>query len=804
MKHFLRNVCLLALCCDFHSGSASAQWVEQSFELQTGWNAVFLEVDPDPGEADALLAAEPFAAVWMRTPALLVKGPPDCTNPGPGEDFDSDGVRDDCDNCPTVPNPPSPSVQPDADQDGIGDACEDICTGPDDPDCTAPLPVVSGWQVWLPPTHPGHIATNLHLIRGGRVYLIEATRPTTWSVTGKPNGSITEWQRGYNLAGLHVSNAAPTFAAYFAASAGHSGANVYEILADGTPSPLANPASSPVSPGQGYWITSAADVDYDGPVAIDRGSLRGIDFGRTLVEHSIQLENLIGSPRDVTLTYSSSAPVPAGTPTNAGDVPLVWLDYGGGDHVDDVYQWYPLASDNWPLGAAPDQSARTTVRTAVKRAGLSGALVDAEDQGSQYQGVIEVADGHGFRRLLPLSTQVLPAAGGTANRGGVVAARPGLYLGYVTVNEVAWVSAGARAWDNDDPENPIFADTRHCFGGASDGESCSPDQMRCRGTPEIEQKNLICADNSYCQLYWCAGGFNDGQLCQISHGDADCLNGVDDGACVPSVPWSGTCQVVTDCPDGTCRPYCKNNDTVPCADSEDCPEGDWCSTVPSTESASLRPAPAEFAFPIIVHLNQSGEATMLTEVTMMMKPGIPYNNNGTPEDLGDDTPGVPRRFVLVTPDCPPAVLSGLVAGSLQDGQPFSRRMSTAAFSFEDDLVLGQGFGIALEGATVLAPNDKLNPFYHGYHPDHDCKDADGNESLVESYQITRTFTLDFSSDPPPGEVAPDWGDKDWGGGYTEELRGLHKHPIDVAGRFRLHRVADIPTLNDGPLAKEGA
>ena len=82
--------------------------------------------------------------------------------------------------------------------------------------------------------------------------------------------------------------------------------------------------------------------------------------------------------------------------------------------------------------------------------------------------------------------------------------------------------------------------------------------------------------------------------------------------------------------------------------------------------------------------------------------------------------------------------------------------------------------------------------------------ADGHESPVESYQITRTFTLEFSADPPAGEVAPDWGDKDWGGQYSEELRGLHKHRIDVAGRFRLHRVADIPTLNDEQLQRGGA
>jgi hypothetical protein len=43
-----------------------------------------------------------------------------CGCQGNGTDTDGDGIDDNCDNCPTVPNPD----QTDSDLDGYGDACE--------------------------------------------------------------------------------------------------------------------------------------------------------------------------------------------------------------------------------------------------------------------------------------------------------------------------------------------------------------------------------------------------------------------------------------------------------------------------------------------------------------------------------------------------------------------------------------------------------------------------------------------------------------------------------------------------------
>ena len=49
--------CLLA-------NRAAAQWVQQQIVLKPGWNAVFLEVDPNPADCDALFTGLPIESVW--------------------------------------------------------------------------------------------------------------------------------------------------------------------------------------------------------------------------------------------------------------------------------------------------------------------------------------------------------------------------------------------------------------------------------------------------------------------------------------------------------------------------------------------------------------------------------------------------------------------------------------------------------------------------------------------------------------------------------------------------------------------
>ncbi len=639
--------------------TAFGQWLDRSVPIVSGWNAVYLEIDPSPETADELFTGKPIAEVWARTPTFNVDGPPDCQDPN------------------------DPSCAPNID---------------------------TGWDVWLPPSNPASVVTSLRIIRGGRVYLIRATQPSMLTLTGRPNGSQTRWREGYSLQGFHVEDDpsnAPTLGHYLAGSPLAAAPKVRRILSDGTTQVLANVANTKIQPGAGYWVHSPINVTFDGPIRIDPGTLRGIDFGPTLVEHSIEIENRTGSPAAVQVSTVASAdvpPQPPDLPLDAGNVPLRWLEYVTGPAAA-ALRWHELTTAVFNLVASGQSASRATVRLAIDRSGLATALLDESGSGAQYQGLLVVRDGLGFRRWVAIVAQVPGVANGAA-AAGAVAERPGLYYGQVRVNQVQWVTAGARVWTNDDPNDPTFAENGRCAGGTQNGMPCSD--------------------------------------------DAKCLGGACSGYCIGGPNANQACSVATECPSGRCSA--------------------------ETDNVSLRPTSTAFTFPILVHLSVDGNYMMLTEATLLWRP----------PDENAQTPG---RYVLATPACDPNVCNAFEAASVQDGEPFARRLGTAAFSFDADLPLSGGFSDALGGAYDIPANHPLNPFRHKYHPDHDC------DQLGECYDLSRSFILDFESTPPPGDTRPGWGDRILGGTYSETLVGLHKNAIAVGGRFEITRVSGVDTLN---------
>lgn len=634
---------------------AAGQWLERSYVLVPGWNSVYLEVDPEPSAADDLFAGLPIVEVWTPAPPSNQQGPADCQDPN-------------------------------------------------DPSCEPPVDTV--WDVWLPPFNPGNVVSDLRLIRGGRVFLIRATAPTTLSLVGRPNAAATRWQEGYNLQGFHVEDdpeMTPTFGTYWAGSSFLPSPTVREVLPDGSHVEIPDPVNTPIRHGTGYWVRSAAASEHDGPVHVDSPTLRGVDFGVALTSHAIELDNRSDTPRTVAVSYVASSAVPPGQPVDAGLAPVRSLEYVSGP-AETAVQWTDLSTTTVDLSGAGNAAARGGLRIAINRTGLAPALLDATGSGSQYQGLLVIRDGQGFVRWVPVSGQVRSAL--SAATAGGVAERPGLYYGQVQVNQVQWVTAGARVWTNEDPNDPTFAEDGRCDGGPLDGQACA-DDAKC--------------DGGTCRGY-CQGGAN-----------AD-----------------SACTVGTECPGGRCSA--------------------------ETDSVSLRPAPAAFTFPVLVHLAGDGTYTMLTEVALLWQ-------------APDDATQTPGRFVLATPSCDPALCGPLEAADTQDGEPFVRRLGTAAFSFAGDLPLLGSFASELGGLYDIAPEDPLNPFRHKFHPDHDC------DQLGECIGVTRSFVFNFETIPPTGDSRPGWGDQILGGTYEETIIGLHKESIAVGGRFEISRVSGVDTLN---------
>jgi hypothetical protein len=97
----------------------------------------------------------------------------------------------------------------------------------------------------------------------------------------------------------------------------------------------------------------------------------------------------------------------------------------------------------------------------------------------------------------------------------------------------------------------------------------------------------------------------------------------------------------------------------------------------------------------------------------------------------------------------------------------------------------------LAGTVFLPANHPTNPFRHRRHPDHTI-----------GFDIDRKIRLDF--DGSEGEALPraGFGVERVSGTYREEIFGLHKRlgperntGLKVEGRFELHRISLIDTLN---------
>lgn len=712
----LQLQCLAAVAILLASGGTTlGQLRQQTFDLDAGWNSIFLEVNAFPADAETIFDGQPILAVWMRAPEPL---------------------------------------------SAIGGQC----IGPDDPNCQPPDDTM--WRVWFPPGPAASIVTTLRVIRGGNVYQIQTSAPTTLTITGMPSGFDPRYRPGYNFRGMYVKDTgAPTLEGYLQPESRIDSSAVYEIDAAGAV--VLVPAATQAVAGKGYWIPADGNFAYNGPLDIDAATRRGVDFGRVQTAHSAALANLGAAAVDVTTTYLSSlSTIPPGFAGYAGHVPLHWLDVGGGTTAAEMLQWNALGTDTFSLDPAGLSTPEFTRDFGVRRTGLAPATVDTERQGSLYQGFLEVSTAAGFRRLIAISTEAGRVTASAASAGGSTD-RPGLYIGTVRMDRVAWVSAGARIWTNEDAGNPEFAGLLQCSGGVNDGDTCVVGRSRCMGTPEADLMNLVC----------------DGGLTEATcTTEEDCPLG---GTCTGgfcACPEGTTCD--PDCPGGDCRGFCIGGDNAdgPCIDSVDCAGETDGTCSADLDNVQLRPVSFELEFPVLLHLSDAGEYKMLTEIALLE----------TPE--GD--------LVLATPDCPSNVCDGLDGAMTVNGQPFARRIATAAFSFEDDLSFdpGGGFTTALAGATVIAPNHPLNPFRHKFHPDHDCLDRlgqplQGNALEFECFQVDRSFVFAFDAAPPGGRSVLDWGDSVLGGTYTEQVEGLHKETITAAGRFELRRVSTIGELN---------
>ncbi len=365
---------------------AAAQWTTQTITLNPGWNAVFLEVQPEPHDLDSVLQGVPVKCAWFW-------------------------------------NKRNETVQ------YVQDPSELM---PEQPD----------WLKYFPPGSPHAAFTNLYAFQGGRPYLIQLDGDSAhqWQVKGHPVLRSPDWvEDSFNFAGFNVADDnTMTFLDYFSASAAHAGQPVLQLDSGGHWVEVAASSTDPIRRGEAYWVYANGASDYVGPLSVDVGDDTGVTYSRTADEVSAVLQNARGTDVTVTLAPADSEQPPAGDLTVlAGSVPLsvYEMDLAGGQ-----MGWVPLegsAAFTVPAGG------ETTVRLAVRRADMVPSGPPPEGGDVLYQSLLEVTDGLGLLLRLSVSARGLdstvPVSAKLTKSGEKVFAIPaaGLWQGHVAINAVS-------------------------------------------------------------------------------------------------------------------------------------------------------------------------------------------------------------------------------------------------------------------------------------------------------------------------------------------------------------------------------
>ena len=355
------------------SGPIHAQWITQSFNLTSGWNAVYLHVDAAHDSIANLVganAANPITEIWMWTP-------------GPG----------------TLQFLQSPQQ---------------------------PLFSSSQWATW---NRTASASSPLQRLTGNAAYLVRVGSNVTsyaWSLKGRPVPPNYQWTvSGLNFLGFPTVPASPpNFSAFLTpAPALLSGAEIYRYtggeLGDSNPARVLAPGSTLVSRGQAFWIRSGDVYNrYFGPFEVTLADKNGARFYDNLTTCGLRLRNLTANPLTVTLKLTASETPPTGQTNIVGAPPL--LVRGGLNLTNLTY-----GCTNLPLGGQyawtlPGQGqSGSEIQIVI---GLNRAVM-TNDVGALFAGILRFTDSLGFAQVdVPVSA--------------TSASRAGLWVGNAAVTQV--------------------------------------------------------------------------------------------------------------------------------------------------------------------------------------------------------------------------------------------------------------------------------------------------------------------------------------------------------------------------------
>ncbi len=343
--------------------ASSAGLYQQTLVLQPGWNAIYLEVQPDPADIESAFAGVPLASVWAWIPAQA------------GTDFVED---------------------------------------PDEG-----LLKLQGWQGYFPPPRPEAFLSNLYRLQANRAYLVKlnGTEPVTWRVQGKPSLRRMVWVTdSFNLVGFPVDpEHPPTFGAYFEGSTAHLDQPVYRLGPGGVWALVDHPYSETIRAGEACWVYTQGPSTYQGPLEVSPEMGDGLEYSAALSSETLLVTNNTAIGVDVTLRRLDTA------------VPLTLATVD----VETNQTGWPDLPTSYSLPAVAGQELQ--LQLGVRRARL---------EADRVEGVLEVANGLGCRRLVPLGANRIQSLATTKAYGSVGTPFAGLWLASVDVDGVSEAQRG--------------------------------------------------------------------------------------------------------------------------------------------------------------------------------------------------------------------------------------------------------------------------------------------------------------------------------------------------------------------------
>ena len=383
----LLAVCMIASAVFIGASNVSAQWVTESYELKTGWNAIWLSSDASHDSIENLINGhlrdlgsgeeEIIKEVWKWNPiasaSRFTQSPE------------------------APPNNPDNPVQPD-----------------------------SQWFVYKR-GFPAN--TTMTTFTANAAYLIRVadgvSSSFTLQITGRPIPPSLSWNgSGLNFFGFPLKTPLSTtdrnFERFLSLSDTLStGADIFRYnggpLGASNPVAVTAPRLEGMTRGQAYWIKSTEFSAYYGPlrVAIVR---TGLDFGETSSVLTLRVENVTTRTVTATLTPASSVTPPTGQPALAGTVPLQVR--GAFDPTTGQFSYDNLVTSMDHELAAGETKELVIV---VDRPAMGGSAGDV------FQSILQITDSLNISRIdLPVRA--------------VTTSRAGLWIGAASVSQVDQIS----------------------------------------------------------------------------------------------------------------------------------------------------------------------------------------------------------------------------------------------------------------------------------------------------------------------------------------------------------------------------